>query len=61
MLLLLLLRRYWLQGPKAGSAELFMDNLPGPPDGISKAGDGTNYWVTIYLEVRVVTDEWLPV
>jgi hypothetical protein len=28
-----------------------MDNLPGPPDGISKAADGTNYWVTIYSEV----------
>eukprot|EP00882_Tetradesmus_deserticola_P020846 GHRQ01022532.1.p1 GENE.GHRQ01022532.1~~GHRQ01022532.1.p1 ORF type:complete len:178 (+),score=57.02 GHRQ01022532.1:975-1508(+) len=44
------IHRYWLQGPKAGSAELFMDNLPGPPDGISKADDGTNYWVTIYSE-----------
>jgi sugar lactone lactonase YvrE len=45
--------RYWLQGPKAGSAEVFMDNLPGPPDGISLAGDGVNFWVTIYSEVRI--------
>jgi len=29
-----------------------MDNLPGPPDGISKAVDGNSFWVSIYSEVR---------
>jgi hypothetical protein len=28
-----------------------MDNLPGPPDGISKAEDGSTFWVTIYSPV----------
>lgn len=43
--------RYWLKGPKAGTSDVFMDNLPGPPDGISKAADGQNYWITIYSQV----------
>lgn len=40
--------RYWLKGSKSGSSEVFIDSLPGPPDGISKAADGENYWLTIY-------------
>lgn len=28
-----------------------MENMPGPPDGISKAADGKNYWVAIYSDV----------
>lgn len=43
--------RYWLQGPKQGTSEIFIDNLPGPPDGISKAQDGQTFWVTIYSPV----------
>lgn len=42
------IHRYWLKGPKARTHEVFMDNLPGPPDGISKAEDGHSFWVTIY-------------
>lgn len=29
-----------------------MENLPGPPDGISKAVDGNSFWISIYSEVR---------
>ncbi|HJT67095.1 MAG TPA: SMP-30/gluconolactonase/LRE family protein [Pyrinomonadaceae bacterium] len=28
-------QRYWLTGPKQGQADVFIDNLPGFPDGIS--------------------------
>src|SRR5258708_39535742 len=28
-------RRYWLTGAKAGQSDIFIDNLPGFPDGIS--------------------------
>ena len=30
-------QRYWLTGPKQGQADIFIDNLPGFPDGISTA------------------------
>ncbi len=36
--------RHWLRGPKAGQTEVFMDNLPGFPNGISIREDGS-YWL----------------
>ncbi len=36
--------RYWLVGEKAGTREVFMDNLPGFPNGISIRPDGS-YWL----------------
>ena len=36
--------KYWLQGEKAGETEVFMDNLPGFPNGISIREDGT-FWL----------------
>ncbi len=36
--------RYWLKGEKAGQTELFMDNLPGFPNGISIREDGS-FWL----------------
>ncbi len=38
--------RYWLEGSKAGTAELLIDNLPGMPDNINRASDGT-YWLAM--------------
>jgi len=40
------IHRYWLKGPKAGTHEVFLDNLPGPPDGLARSSDG-NFWVAI--------------
>jgi sugar lactone lactonase YvrE len=39
--------RYWLKGPKAGQHDIFLDNLPGIPDGVSCSDDGT-FWVALY-------------
>jgi sugar lactone lactonase YvrE len=36
--------KYWLTGTKAGQTEIFMDNLPGFPNGISIRADGS-YWL----------------
>ncbi|GAA3524515.1 SMP-30/gluconolactonase/LRE family protein [Aeromicrobium panaciterrae] len=36
--------RYWIKGPKKGQLEPFAVNLPGIPDNINRASDGT-YWV----------------
>ena len=38
--------RYWLKGPKTGQSDIFIDNLPGFPDGISQGNDGL-YWIAI--------------
>lgn len=38
--------RYWLQGPKAGQSDIFIDNLPGFPDGISQGENGL-FWLAI--------------
>lgn len=36
--------KYWLKGEKRGQSELFSDNLPGFPNGISVREDGT-FWL----------------
>jgi sugar lactone lactonase YvrE len=41
------IRRYWLKGPKAGSADIFIDNLPGFPDNLSANGKGT-FWLAMF-------------
>lgn len=39
-------RRYWLTGPKQGQSDVFIDNLPGFPDGISSNGKDT-FWLAL--------------
>lgn len=36
--------RYWLKGDKAGQTDIFIDNLPGFPNGISIRDDGS-FWL----------------
>lgn len=38
--------RYWLEGPKKGTIEPVIDNLPGFPDNINRASDGS-YWLAL--------------
>ena len=38
--------RLWLQGPRRGEHEVFIDNLPGFPDGVSGNGRGT-FWLAL--------------
>ncbi|UTW56810.1 SMP-30/gluconolactonase/LRE family protein [Kordiimonas sp. SCSIO 12610] len=38
--------RYWLKGEKAGSSDIFVDNLPGFPDGVSSNRNGV-FWVAM--------------
>ncbi|NJD33100.1 MAG: SMP-30/gluconolactonase/LRE family protein [Gammaproteobacteria bacterium] len=35
------IQRYWITGRRAGSHEIFIDNLPGYPDNITRAPDGS--------------------
>lgn len=38
--------RYWLKGPRAGRSDVFAENLPGYPDGISSDRKGT-FWLAL--------------
>ncbi|HWA46592.1 MAG TPA: SMP-30/gluconolactonase/LRE family protein [Hypericibacter adhaerens] len=40
------INRYWLEGPKAGTLERLIAALPGYPDNINRASDGT-YWLAL--------------
>lgn len=43
-------QRYWLKGPKKGQSEIFADNLPGFPDGIS-SNDNDTFWIA-FISIR---------
>ncbi|HHO75409.1 MAG TPA: SMP-30/gluconolactonase/LRE family protein [Deltaproteobacteria bacterium] len=47
--------RYWLKGPKAGTHDIFIDNLPGFPDNISSNRKGT-FWVALFTLRNALTD-----
>lgn len=51
--------RYWLAGPRAGTSEVFADNLPGFPDGVSGNGRGL-FWVALYTLRNAVADRLHP-
>lgn len=38
--------KFWLEGPKKGTAEPLLEELPGFPDGISSNGEGT-FWIAV--------------
>lgn len=40
------INRYWIAGPKAGTSEVLIDNLPGYCDNINRASDG-RYWLAL--------------
>lgn len=50
--------RLWLKGPKAGTQELFLGNLPGYPDNIEAQGDGT-FWLAL-ASPRVPAEVLMP-
>ncbi|MCG8455531.1 MAG: SMP-30/gluconolactonase/LRE family protein [Holophagales bacterium] len=51
--------RYWLKGPKAGTSEIFIDNLPGFPDGVSSNRRGT-FWVALFTVRNATMDRLHP-
>lgn len=38
--------RYWLKGELEGKLDVFIDNLPGAPDNINLAPDGS-FWIAL--------------
>lgn len=51
--------RYWLEGEKAGTHDVFVENLPGFPDGISARPDG-GFWVALASPRDAILDAALP-
>ncbi len=52
-------RRYWLTGPKQGQSDIFIDNLPGFPDGILSSGRNT-FWLALVNRRDAGLDALLP-
>ncbi len=52
-------RRFWLKGPQAGHDDIFIDNLPGFPDGISSNGRD-KFWLALVTPRQAVFDRMLP-
>ena len=53
------IRRVWLKEPKMGQNDIFIDNLPGFPDGISSNGRD-RFWVALVTPRNAVLDRTLP-
>lgn len=51
--------RYWLKGPKTGTYDIFIDNLPGFPDNITSNGKGT-FWLALFTVRNDVLDSLHP-
>ncbi|MCH2228734.1 MAG: SMP-30/gluconolactonase/LRE family protein [Crocinitomicaceae bacterium] len=51
--------KYWLKGPKKGETEIFMDNLPGFPNGISIREDGS-FWLVFSTRRNDALDKIHP-
>jgi hypothetical protein len=51
--------RFWLNGPKQGQSEIFIDNLPGFPDGISSNGRD-KFWLALVTTRDAALDKLLP-
>jgi hypothetical protein len=51
--------KYFLSGEKKGKTEVFLDNLPGFPDGVNRSHDGT-IWVSMPSPRSKEYDDILP-
>ena len=53
------IRRVWLKEPKMGQNDIFIENLPGFPDGISSNGRD-RFWLALVTPRQAVFDRMLP-
>ncbi|WP_378729666.1 SMP-30/gluconolactonase/LRE family protein [Nocardia brasiliensis] len=53
------LSRYWLTGPKAGTRDYLIENLPGFPDNLGLGSDGL-VWITLPAARNPLLDRLLP-
>lgn len=53
------IKRYWLKGEKAGTWDMFIDNLPAFPDGITADRKGT-FWVSMVSPRTELLESLMP-
>lgn len=53
------IRRVWLKEPKMGHDDVFIDNLPGFPDGMSSNGND-KFWLALVAPRQAMFDKMLP-
>ncbi|MGL6243144.1 SMP-30/gluconolactonase/LRE family protein [Pseudomonas sp.] len=51
--------RFWLSGPKTGTHDVFIDNLPGMPDNLAFNGQD-RFWVALYAPRNALLDATAP-
>jgi sugar lactone lactonase YvrE len=54
------LTRYWLDGPRKGTSEVFFDDLPGLPDNVTFSRSRGVFWVALYSPRVKALDELAP-
>jgi sugar lactone lactonase YvrE len=52
--------RYWISGPRAGTSDIFLENLPGFPDNITWDAESQTFWLALYGPRDPVLDRTLP-
>jgi len=52
-------KRVFVRGPRKGEVDVFINNLPGFPDGISTGADGT-FWLAIFAPRNALVDSAGP-
>src|SRR5262249_46391960 len=52
--------RYWRSGPRSGTAEVFIDNLPGFPDNITFSRHREIFWIALYAPRDALADQLMP-
>ena len=50
------IRRYWLKGDKAGTSDVFADDLPGFPDNLTVDRGRGRFWVALFTVRNAVVD-----
>jgi sugar lactone lactonase YvrE len=53
------IRRVWVKEPKMGQSDIFIENLPGFPDGISSNGRD-RFWLALVTPRQALFDRMLP-
>jgi sugar lactone lactonase YvrE len=51
--------KYWLTGPKSGTREIIVNNLPGLPDNVSSGSNGI-FWIALPSFRNALLDTLLP-
>jgi sugar lactone lactonase YvrE len=52
--------RYWRSGPRSGTADVFIDNLPGFPDNITFSREREIFWLALYAPRDALADQLMP-